>query len=180
MKVLVISDTHRNIKNVERILELIIPKGVKTILHCGDNIGDAKKLQSLYPELTVHAVYGNCDGFGFGEDYTKVVEVGGVKIFMTHGNRYDVKSGDYQILIIDAMAHGAQLAVCGHSHCAYLEKSEDFVALNPGSISEPRDGCGPSYAILDIEDGKIKDISIMQITGKAEISRHPANGNRFL
>lgn len=180
MKVLVISDTHRNIKNVEMILEMIIPRGVKAVLHCGDNIDDARRIQELYPELTVHAVYGNCDGLGHGDDYTKVVEVAGVPIFMTHGNRYDVKWGDYQMLIIDAMAHGAQVAVCGHSHCAYLEKSEDFIMLNPGSISEPRDGCGYSYAILDIEEGKVSDISIMQISGNHCISTHPAMMKRFL
>lgn len=180
MKVLVISDTHRNISNVEFVLEQIMPRGVQTVLHCGDNIDDAKRLKALYPELTVHAVYGNCDGLGYGDDYTKIVEVGGISIFMTHGNRYQVKYGDYEMLMIDAMAHDAQVAVCGHSHCAYLNRQEDFVMLNPGSISEPRDGYGYSYAILDIEDEKVKDVAIMQIDRNHCISRHPANERRFL
>lgn len=179
MKVLVISDTHRNISNVERVLELVMPRGVKTVLHCGDNIDDARRLQKLYPQLTIHAVYGNCDGLGYGEDYTKVVEVGGVDIFMTHGNRYNVKWDDYETLMIDAMAHDAQAAVCGHSHCAHLEKNEDFIMLNPGSMSEPRDGYGPSYAILDIEEGKIKDVAIMQITENHCISRHPSGEHKL-
>ena len=180
MKVLVISDTHRNIRNVEMVLEQVIPRGVEVILHCGDHIDDARRLKKLYPELTVHAVYGNCDGLGYGEDYTKVVEVENVPIFMTHGNRYDVKWGDYENLIIDAMAHGAKVAVCGHSHCAHLEKHGNFIMLNPGSISEPRDGFGFSYAILDIEAGKVTNVTIMQMDRKSCISTHPACRNIFL
>ena len=179
MKVLVISDSHRNLNNVEYILDLVMSKGVRTVLHCGDNIDDARRLQKLYPELEIHAVYGNCDGFGYGEDYTKVVEVGGVSIFMTHGHRYNVKYGDYETLAIDAAAYDASVAVCGHSHCAHLERIEGVMTLNPGSISQPRDGCGPSYAILDIEEGTVRDVAIMQITGNNGISRHPACERRF-
>lgn len=180
MKVLVISDTHRNISNVEFVLEQVIPRGVTTILHCGDNIDDARRLQKLYPELTVHAVYGNCDGLGYGDDYTKVVEVGGVPIFMTHGHRYDVKWGDYENLVLDAQAYEAKAAVCGHSHCAHVEKHGSFIVLNPGSMSEPRDGFGYSYAILDIEHKKITNVAIMQMDRNHCISMHPACGNIIL
>ena len=175
MKVLVISDSHRNLSNVEEVLQTVIPAGVTTLLHCGDNIDDARRLQKMYPELTIYAVYGNCDGFGYGEDYTKIVEIEGVSIFMTHGHRYNIKWGDYETLMIDAIAHDAKVAVCGHSHCAHLEKGDGVIALNPGSISEPRDGYGPSYAILDLEAGKIKNIAIMQITGNGCISSHPVS-----
>lgn len=177
MKVLVISDTHGNISHVEDILERTIPLGVKAVLHCGDYITDARIIGKRYPELEIYGVHGNCD-IGFGAAYSEVVTLEGVNIFMTHGHRYSVKWEDYEDLYIDAVAHEAQLAICGHSHVAYLERREECTLLNPGSITQPRDGFGPSYAVLDLEGGKIKEISIMQIVDHQSVTRHPAMNKR--
>lgn len=174
MKVLVISDTHGKVDRVTDLLERIIPKGVEAVLHCGDYITDSRLIQKFYPNLQVYGVFGNCD-VGFGGAYDEVVTLEGVPIFMTHGHRYGVKWEEFDDLIIDAQAHEAKIAVFGHSHCAYLEKREWITLLNPGSITQPRDGYGPSYAILELKAGEIKEISIMQVLDNQSIARHPAN-----
>ena len=45
----------------------------------------------------------------------------------------------------------------GHTHVPYLEKTDDLILLNPGSISKPRqDNKIPTYTVMEIrEDGKI-------------------------
>ncbi|WP_070001068.1 metallophosphoesterase family protein [Cellulosilyticum sp. I15G10I2] len=174
MKVLVISDTHRNIQNVIHVIERIRPLGVSTIIHCGDHIGDAHKLKKLYPDIEIYAVYGNCDGMAYPEEYTRVVVIEQVSILITHGHRYGIKWDDYSELLIDAEAEGAKLAICGHSHSAYLKKEKGIILLNPGSITLPRDSNYPSYAIVDLEDGRVKDISIMQIIENSRVCTHPA------
>lgn len=177
MKVLIISDTHGRIDNVEMILKHTIPLGVGTILHCGDYVSDARKIQKFYPDIQVYYVYGNCD-VGFGGASSEVVTIEDVSFFLTHGHRYGVKWGDYDDLLIDAIAHEAQVAVCGHSHCAYIEQREDVLLLNPGSITQPRDTRYPSYAIIEVKDGEIIEANVMQITENQCIATHPV-GNRY-
>ncbi|QEH68388.1 metallophosphoesterase [Cellulosilyticum sp. ST5] len=177
MKVLIISDTHGKIENVKMILERTIPLGVGTVLHCGDYVSDARLLQKYYPGVEIHYVYGNCD-VGFGGAYSEVVTIEGISFYMTHGHRYGVKWGEYDDLIIDAIAHEAQVAVCGHSHCAHIERKEDVLLLNPGSMTQPRDGKYPSYAIVEVKGGQIKEANIMQIIENENVIIHPIS-NRY-
>lgn len=176
MKVLVMSDTHGNIENAKRIIESVIPSGVTNVLHCGDYISDARILQKQYPEITVYGVYGNCD-VGFGGEYSTVVTLEGVSIYMSHGHRYGVKWGDYDEVMIDSMAHEARVGVCGHSHEAYLERKQGILLMNPGSLTLPRDSQYPSYGILELENGKVIDACIMQIREQGVLKEHPVSNN---
>jgi len=172
MKVLVISDTHGNIDQVRDLLDMLKNSEVKVVLHCGDYISDARLIQKFYPDLEVHGVYGNCD-VGFGGEYSTVVTLEGVAIYMTHGHRYGVKWGEYDELAIDASAHDAAVAVCGHSHQAYLEQMDDVLVMNPGSMTLPRDSKWPSYGILEVEDGEVRNASVMQVMQDGIIRQHP-------
>ncbi|MBU3803217.1 MAG: metallophosphoesterase [Candidatus Cellulosilyticum pullistercoris] len=173
MKVLVISDTHGNIENAKSVLNQVIPEGVKTVLHCGDYISDARLIEKFYPQVEVYGVYGNCD-VGFGGAYSEVITLEGVSIYMSHGHKYGVKWGDYDEVAIDAIAHEATVAICGHSHEAYLKKNQGILIMNPGSLTLPRDSRYPSYGILELEDGQVKEASLLQILKGGDIRRHPA------
>lgn len=176
MKVLVMSDTHGNIENAKRVLDQLIPLGVKAVLHCGDYVSDARLIEKCYPQIEVYSVYGNCD-VGFGGAYSQVVTLEGLSIYMSHGHKYGVKWGDYEEVAIDAVAHEATVAVCGHSHEAYLTKKQGVLIMNPGSLTLPRDSKYPSYGILEIKDGHVKEVSIMQLLKEDVIRRHPiSNG----
>lgn len=174
MKILVMSDTHGNIENAKIVLERVMPLGVTTVLHCGDYVSDARLLQKFYPQITVYSVYGNCD-VGFGGEYSSVVTVEGVSIYMSHGHKYGVKWGDYDEVMIDALAHETRVAVCGHSHEAYLERKQGVLIMNPGSLTLPRDSKYPSYGILELEQGKVVDAKIMQILENSNIVEHPTS-----
>lgn len=174
MKVLVISDTHGNIEHAKMILERIIPLGVTTVLHCGDYVSDARLLEKFYPQVTVHYVYGNCD-VGFGGEYSTVVTIEGVSIYMSHGHKYGVKWGDYDEVMIDALAHETRVAVCGHSHEAHLERKQGVLIMNPGSLTMPRDSRYPSYGILELKDGKVIEAKILQIIENNKIVEHPTS-----
>ncbi len=175
MKVLVVSDSHNNIQNIITVIKVIGLDKINVLLHCGDHKNDAIRLKTLYPELTIDYVYGNCDGLSYGSDKQKCVTLGGIPIYFTHGHNHHVKSGDYDELLIEAKGYEAKVALCGHTHCAYFRKKEDIILLNPGSISLPRDSHYPSYGIIDINEktNMVENATIVQMLDNKSFHEHP-------
>lgn len=152
MRILVVSDTHGDISNVERLLSK--DKNFEMIIHLGDCCRDAANIERKYPEIQVEAVYGNCD-FMVGEvPSERLIEVGGKRIFATHGHIYSVKYGTDR-LVNTARDMKADILLFGHTHVSSLIEGEDYVLLNPGSISNSRDGFGESYAIIEIRRARL-------------------------
>lgn len=149
MKVLVISDTHHNARRIEAVMER--EGTVDLVLHLGDLQGEGSYIQSIV-NCPLQAVRGNCDYDREWPDET-LIEVGGHRIFMTHGHRYNV---DYDLYELEDMAKGcgADIAMFGHTHYPELVRREDgFVLLNPGSLGSPRQMPRvPSYMIMEIEE----------------------------
>jgi putative phosphoesterase len=79
----------------------------------------------------------------------------------THGHRYSVNYGT-NILVYQAKAEKAQLALYGHTHVSLCEKVGDITVFNPGSLGNPRDSKGPSYGVIKIRDGKF-DCKICEV-----------------
>lgn len=172
MKILVISDTHNRINRVEMLLEALQDSNIGHIIHCGDHLHDAKAIADKYHNLQVHMVPGNCDAEGYESNTSKLIQIEGIPIFITHGHKHNVKY-DYEEILIDAVAYEAKIAIFGHTHSAYKEKKSGIVLLNPGSLSEPRDTTMPSFALIDIENHQIKEVSIMQLLGRNKLGKHP-------
>ena len=145
MKLLVISDTHRNIENAVSLINKLKPDYV---LHLGDVCEDSKRLSDIFPKLIVLSVIGNNDYSLMYPDFPleRVFEIGSKKIFMCHGHKYRVKLGIYSLLL-RAKELNADIALFGHTHEKLLEKEDGIIILNPGSTR--------SYGIIEINDEKI-------------------------
>ncbi len=153
MKILVISDTHQHIQNVIKLMDIITD--VDRIIHLGDVVGDAEDLESIYPKIPIDYVAGNCDFYELTVPKEKILKLMGKKILITHGHAYDVKRG-YETIARRALSKEVDAVLFGHSHVPYIGYVKDIVLMNPGSISQPRDGKMPSYAVLEIDEkGKI-------------------------
>lgn len=172
MKILVISDTHGRIGRVDLLIDMLRSYGLTHILHAGDCITDVLELQKKYPELIIEGVPGNCDFSDHGVERHRLIEIGGVPIFLTHGDRHHVKY-DYEELYIDAMAHEAKVVIFGHTHSAFKMRKGDMLVLNPGSLTQPRDTTYPSFAILEIEEGRVKNAEIRQLVSAKKAMQHP-------
>ena len=111
MKILVISDTHGDIKRAINLVNSI--KGIDLIIHCGDNKRDAEKLADRFLDIEVVAVSGNCD-MHMGVDFT-IVDTEAGDIFVTHGHDYGVNYGLSDI--VEAAKDYDCSAICfGHTH----------------------------------------------------------------
>ncbi len=174
MKVLVISDTHKDLTSAGLAIRQMIKQGLDIVIHCGDHIDDAIKLEKQYPQLKFFYVPGNCDGWFFRHDEKiKVINIEDKKVLITHGDRHNIKL-NYNELFEEVKRKNADIGLCGHSHIAHVETQKDtgIIIVNPGSISLPRDSKYPSYAVLDIEKGKEIKVKIMLIIDK-EAAENP-------
>lgn len=144
MKILVLSDSHRNLPPMETA---VLTEKPDQIIHLGDHESDAGNLSRFFPLIPVCSVAGNCDMFANGPRY-KLVTFGGKKLFLTHGHHYGVKMG-LDALINTALTVGADAVLFGHTHRPYYAEVEGVPVINPGTI-----GMGArTYGVLTIENG---------------------------
>ncbi len=156
MKILLISDVHGDIPKMERIIEDNKDVDIKIFL------GDFQVNKYAQQELTNifdYVVMGNNDYPNISEKNI-LVDLDGIKTFMTHGDRYFsfteyVNKGK---LAKDAKLHGATLALHGHDHKASISEHDGVTVFNPGSPSYPRFGSKAAYGIIEIENGSIISI----------------------
>ena len=142
MRILVVSDSHRNVDMLRKIL-LVQPQA-EIVIHLGDGEDDLALLKPGFPEKMFLQVRGNCD-WGSNLPYSNVYTAEGVKIFYTHGHLYNVKGGLYSA-VCAAREQKAQVLLFGHTHQALTDYEDGLYIMNPGSA-----GYGaPSYGTLDI------------------------------
>ena len=89
MKLLVLSDTHRSLGFAYEAIETESPDAVA---HLGDHLSDAEDLSFAFQEPEFFYVPGNCD-YEPAARQSLLLELAGVRIFLTHGHLFGVKSG---------------------------------------------------------------------------------------
>lgn len=143
MKILAISDTHGKLNKVRDIWPKLTD--IDMILHAGDFIADAEKLQAELG-VPVIGVKGNCDG-GYSSSDFRVIPVECGNILLTHGHMENV-SCQLNGLMYKVMENDCRAVVFGHTHRAMTDESSGIRFINPGSLTQPRDGSDGSYAII--------------------------------
>jgi len=137
MRIGVVSDTHNNLKNCRRIVELMNEAGVDAVFHTGD-ITQAKTLE-VFRGLAapLYGVFGNNDqeresleravatfGFHF-QDPPFEAEWGGRRVVAVHDPL------DFAGVL--RPEHG--LALHGHTHLTRMERTGDQLIFNPGECA---------------------------------------------
>ena len=169
MKYMFASDIHGSAYYCRKMLEAYDKEGASRLVLLGDILyhGPRNDLPREYVpkeviamlnerKTEIYAVRGNCEAevdqmvlnFPVLADYC-VLELEGRTFYATHGHVYNeenlppIKEGD--------------ILIHGHTHVLRADKKEGYTILNPGSVSIPKEGNPPTYAIY--EDGRftIKD-----------------------
>lgn len=153
MKILVISDTHGDINRAEEAVRF--NPDVDLIIHLGDYFRDAQKLSDIFPNIPIEYIYGNSDFMIEDVPAEKMLVLCGKRIFITHGHRYSVK-WDYDKLYRKAEETKADVLLFGHTHVPDLICRDTYYVINPGSTSDPRDDSSESYAIIEINEGRLE------------------------
>ncbi|HEY8444531.1 MAG TPA: metallophosphoesterase [Bacilli bacterium] len=134
MKIIVISDTHRNQEILQELAR--IHNDADYFLHAGDS---CLPPSLIYPFLSVK---GNCDFYQYQPHL--IIKTPTFNIFMTHGHLYTKTS-----LIASAKLNDCKIAIFGHSHIPFYQNEDGIILLNPGSATNPRGNSKKSYAIID-------------------------------
>lgn len=141
MRIVVMSDTHGETNSIDQVRHAVVP--VDAVFHCGDSELDNQH-ESLQDAFVVG---GNCD---WDSSFPNEVftEVNGVKVLMTHGHLWQVKS-TLMPLSYRAQEVGADVVLFGHSHLLGVEVIDGMLFINPGSLELPRGRKEKSYAIIE-------------------------------
>ena len=161
MKILVLSDSHSSLRFMRECIRIIKPD---CVMHLGDYSEDGRVIAVENPQISFFQVFGNCDGlFGTSPgESTLVCEVCGVRLLLTHGHRFQVKTGLDKLLSY-ARDCGVSGVLFGHTHKALCRYEQDgLLILNPGAAGF----CGGSAGIIEISDNRI---TACQIIGQAEL-----------
>lgn len=153
MRIVVISDSHKNTYIIDKILSR--ERETMHIFFLGDNISDIEDFEILYPDKIFHAVSGNCD-YSSTAPSVNIANIQNRKILYTHGHIYNVKCGKERLKEA-ARQNGYDIVLYGHTHVSEILYEDGVYFVNPGSCSKPRESRA-SYAVIDITENGIMPI----------------------
>ena len=152
MRVGVFSDSHGDHEALDELLERM---GVlDAVCFLGDVARDAEhlreRLAAMPNQPVLYAVRGNNDYYSTCTlPWDLLIELGGVRIYMTHGHRLV----SLMNLAYKAQECGAQVALFGHTHQALCETVQGVLLLNPGSAGNFCRGGRARASVLEINRG---------------------------
>ena len=145
MKIMIVSDTHKQHKNLQLALDRM--GKIDLMIHLGDAEGYEDYIQEM-AGCPLEIISGNNDFFS---NLEKEIRIGKYKVLITHGHYYYVSAG-IEALRKEAYGRGMDIVMFGHTHRPLIEYDKDITVINPGSISYPRQaGRKPSFVMMEID-----------------------------
>ncbi|MCM8765970.1 MAG: metallophosphoesterase [Candidatus Omnitrophica bacterium] len=150
MKIGILSDTHDNLENINKALEIFREKGINFFIHAGDYVAPFSLKPYFEKGFDFIGVFGNNDGEKVG---LKEKSKGKIKeppyIFNLSGK---------DILIVHELTQIKELnqhslpsvVISGHTHITEIKKEKNSLFINPGEIGGWLTGRA-TFAILDLE-----------------------------
>lgn len=151
MRLLIVSDTHRDYNTLDKAI-LEQPRA-EVVIHLGDGADDVDIVKAKYQDKMFIQVKGNCDFNSELPIYRNFI-IENTKFFITHGHMYNAKF-DINRMCMAARENNADILLFGHTHIPFETYEEKLHIMNPGSLT----GIYGTYGIIDIEkNGIVKNI----------------------
>jgi len=161
MKIGIISDTHDNLPQIKKAVEVFNREKVDLILHSGDFVSPFTALGFKTLNCPLKGVFGNNDGDklylkekfeGIGDLYPEPyqININQKSIIMLHKEK-----------LIDALAESQkyEVIIYGHTHQTDLRKIGKTLIINPGECGGWFSGKS-TIALLDLDNLKVKIIDL--------------------
>jgi putative phosphoesterase len=153
MKVMIVSDTHGAHGYLDEALEQI--GKIDMFIHLGDILDGFDYIDATV-DCEKHMIAGNGDFFSSLKRESEFM-IGSKKVFITHGHKYlkGWGEGSTDGVVTEGRRRGVDIIMFGHTHMPFLEVHPDITALNPGSISWPRQpDKKSSFILMEIDEDK--------------------------
>ena len=163
MLIAVMSDSHDNIWNLHKALEIIKKKGAGMIVHCGDFVAPFMLAKLDEAGIPVHGVFGNNDGDQYLLTKLSLTTLSNITL---HGLVGEITVNGFTLgfthqgIVGEGLASGGNYnMVCfGHSHEYLLKDVGRTKLLNPGEIMG-KDGLS-EFCLVDTETTEIQRIEV--------------------
>jgi putative phosphoesterase len=163
MIIAVFSDSHDNIWNLRKALEMAAAEQASMLIHCGDHCAPFVLAELAEFKGEVHCIFGNVDGDKYLMTefaYTKFsnlhlhgdlgeLEIEGRKLAFVHNPKMAralAATGEYQAVFF------------GHSHEHSVERIRECLLVNPGEIMGRINA--PSFCLYDTHKDNITLIGL--------------------
>ena len=161
MKIGIMADTHDNLNNIKKAVEVFNQEKIDLLLHSGDFVSPFTARELKYIRCSLVGVFGNNDGdrlflldqfqkIGsiYPEPYKATLE--GKNIILFHKNdviKELAKSQCYDVIIY------------GHNHQTEVKRVGKTLIINPGECGGWLTGKG-TVAVLDLDDLNVRIINL--------------------
>lgn len=161
MRYMAIADIHGNARAFEAAIKRFKRIEADVLLIAGDLTPrlstELSELLGLHASC-IRAVAGNCDTSAdtallpFSLPLYSTHALGPRTIFLTHG--HSISAAHPPLL------EGGDIFVSGHSHLPQVREHPEsgIYLVNPGSISSPRGGYAPSYALITEQEIRVSEL----------------------
>ncbi|MGE5532886.1 MAG: metallophosphoesterase [Bacillota bacterium] len=160
-----ISDTHDNLPQIEKAIQVLNQQKVSLVLHAGDYVAGFVIPQLAKLNCPLIGVFGNNDGDHellkkrFGEtsnctihDRFAKVTVDNYRIALLHGHESELLSAIIDSGYFDAVIHG-------HSHYKSVERKGKTLSINPGELCGYLTGKS-TIAFLDTVKNQVEIVEV--------------------
>lgn len=178
MKIMIASDIHGSAYYCELMINAFKKEGADKLLLLGDLLyhGPRNELPKEYNpgkvanmlnemKKDILCVRGNCDSevdqmvleFPIMADYCTIF-MNGRMLFATHGHKFNEEN--------PPQLNKGDILLNGHFHVTKYTEHKDFIYMNPGSVSLPKEDSIHGYLLIDEENAYWKDFDRNVIDAK--------------
>ena len=152
MKIAIVSDTHDNMQNFNKVIDFLNVQKIEVMLHCGD-VCNQQTVDEAVKRFKgeIHFARGNGDYDLLNIPEFQEVEFGAKRVALVHypdKAREIAESGNYDLVFY------------GHTHKPWEERIGRCRLVNPGELAGQR--FKPCFALYDTETDKL-ELKILEL-----------------
>lgn len=163
MQIAIISDSHDNVANLEKLIKWLNKNKIFILIHAGDICAPGILKKTLGPEYVgkIHLILGNV-----GDDVLLekiAMEFPNVKYY---GKKGKIEIDGREIIFVHFPEEAEEIAkkekhdliIYGHTHQAEIKDVNGNLLVNPGTVGGLYNK--PTFAIYDTEEEKVKVVDL--------------------
>ncbi|MBI2251173.1 MAG: YfcE family phosphodiesterase [Armatimonadetes bacterium] len=169
MKLGIISDTHKNLDYLKKVIQIFKDERIDLFIHLGDDYSDLKDYDDFIKLVKIPGVY-DPEYKDSNIPHREILKIEEIKILLTHSPESHENDFPADLDPLElAKKENINLILYGHTHIPAIQEKENLLWVNPGHLKiEDKKGYPPTYSIIDIS-GRSIEAKIINLLENKEI-----------